>query len=135
MKKLLALVLVLLFNSAYSQTTPPLGLREKTPNVIAITNATIIVSPEIRLEKATLIIRDGLIEAVGKNIPIPKDAEVMDMKGTFIYPGFIEPFSDYGIPKAAEGSRMGFEGDRPHPTIERIGSLHWNAAVHPMKPA
>ena len=135
MKKLLALVLVLLFNSAYSQTTPPLGLREKTPNVIAITNATIIVSPEIRLEKATLIIRDGLIEAVGKNIPIPKDAEVMDMKGTFIYPGFIEPFSDYGIPKAAEGSRMGFEGDRPHPTIERIGSLHWNAAVHPEKEA
>lgn len=135
MKKFWVIFLFLGLNSVYSQTTPPQGLREKTPNVIAITNATIIISPESKIEKATLVIRDGLIEAVGKNVGIPKDAEVMDMKGTFIYPGFIESFSDYGISKPAEAPRMGFEFERPHPTIERIGSLSWNAAVHPEKDA
>src|SRR3970040_812917 len=104
MKKILGFLLLILFSTASSQTTPVQGLREKTPNFIALINATVVVSPESKIEKATLLIRNGLIEAVGKNIPIPKDAEVMDMKGTFIYPGFIEPFSDYGIPKAAEGS-------------------------------
>ncbi|MCI0531952.1 MAG: amidohydrolase, partial [candidate division Zixibacteria bacterium] len=89
---------------------------------------------ELKYERATLLIRDGLIEAVGKNIPIPKDAEVMDMQGTFIYPGFIEPFSDYGVSKGPEKPQAPWS-DKPNPTIERIGSLHWNAAVHPEKEA
>lgn len=40
----------------------------------------------------TILIRNGLIEAVGRDIAAPADARVWDMKGTAIYAGFIDPY-------------------------------------------
>ncbi|HAH52618.1 MAG TPA: amidohydrolase, partial [Balneola sp.] len=44
----------------------------------AITNATIIQAPGKMMEEATIVITDGLITAIGKNVNIPSDAEVLD---------------------------------------------------------
>src|SRR5262249_45291942 len=44
------------------------------------------------IENGTIIIRDGFIKAVGKDLPPPPDARVWDMKGTIIYAGFIDPY-------------------------------------------
>src|SRR5207302_3624252 len=38
----------------------------------------------------TLVIRDGLIVAAGKDLPIPPDAEVIEGAGLTVYPGFID---------------------------------------------
>ncbi len=58
--------------------------------VVAITKATIVVSPDQTLTSATLIIRDGLISQVGENVSIPAGARVIDGNGLFLYPGFID---------------------------------------------
>ena len=71
-------------------TEPNNGLVDHKPNVIALTNAKIYTSYKNYLESGTIIIRDGLIDDVGNDIQIPIDANLIDMSGNTIYPGFIE---------------------------------------------
>ena len=59
--------------------------------VWAIRNAKVLVSPlRPPLEKATVIIRDGLIEAVGANIAVPPEAEVLDGTKLLVFPGLVD---------------------------------------------
>ena len=44
------------------------------------------------IEKGTILIRDGRIEAVGKDIEIPLSARVVDMSGKTIMPGIVDPY-------------------------------------------
>lgn len=112
----------------FAQTTPVEGLRDKTPNVFALKNATVTVSPGKVIEKATVIIRDHHIVAVGSSVGIPADAIVIDATGQFIYAGFIDAFTNYGIatPQAAPNT----SDDYPTPTIDRQGARSWNGAIH-----
>ena len=52
------------------------------------------------LDHGAVLVRDGLIEAVGANLPglnIPKDAWVIDCKGLTIYPGLVDGLSNWGL--------------------------------------
>src|SRR5207247_933355 len=51
-----------------------------------------VTRPGETLEAATIVIRDGFFVAVGKEVAIPEDAQVWDMKGTTIYAGLIDPY-------------------------------------------
>lgn len=104
------------------ETYPIDGLRHETPSIHAFVNGVIVVKPGQTLAKdAVLLIRDGKVEAVGAGVSIPPDAVVHDLKGLWIYPGLIDPFSDFGSkPQNTETSK------RPRPT-----TLAWNPAVSP----
>jgi len=82
--------------AAQSQTSPVDGMHSNTPAVHAFTNATIVTAPGTTLTNATLVIRNGMIEAVGRNARIPADARVWDMQGRTLYPGFIDAHSHLG---------------------------------------
>lgn len=59
----IALITLLCFHSlSHSQTRPAEGLRQNTPNVHALTNARIVVAPGRVLEKATLVVRNNIID-------------------------------------------------------------------------
>ncbi|RLS54886.1 MAG: hypothetical protein DWH91_10725 [Planctomycetota bacterium] len=58
--------------------------------VIAIECAQLIVSPDQTIEKGTIVVRDGRIEAVGTDVEIPAGAERIDGAGLLVYPGFID---------------------------------------------
>lgn len=64
---------------------------------IAITNARIVTVSGAAIEKGTVVVRDGLIEAVGANIRTPADAQVIDASGLTVYPGFIDSLSSAGL--------------------------------------
>ncbi|MDQ3635313.1 MAG: amidohydrolase family protein [Acidobacteriota bacterium] len=66
----------------------------------AITNADVVLVSGPTITDATIVIRDGLIESVGKNISIPADAKVFDGRGLTVYPGFFDTNTDLGIQKA-----------------------------------
>ncbi|MDB6019669.1 MAG: amidohydrolase [Pedosphaera sp.] len=66
------------------------------PGVHALVGATVVVKPGEVLDSATILIRDGYIEKVGKNLTPPPDARVWDMKGLTIYAGFIDPYLTLG---------------------------------------
>lgn len=70
----------------------------------ALTNATVITAPGKTLEGGTVIIKDGLIEAVGNNVSIPPNATRIAADSLFVYPGFIDGLSETGVnpPKGSE---------------------------------
>jgi imidazolonepropionase-like amidohydrolase len=84
--------------------TPAADLR---PRVFAIRDARVVTEPGKVLEKATVVIRDGLIEAVGPNVTAPVDALVMDGKGLTVYAGFIDAMSNWGFDTALRRSEIG----------------------------
>jgi imidazolonepropionase-like amidohydrolase len=88
---------------------------------IAIQDATVVVAPLITLEKATIVIRDGLVVDVAPDAAIPPDAEVIDGKGLTVYPGFIDGRSTLGLPadtkRSIEAQRVA-EGEKPDFTKE-----------------
>ncbi len=61
---------------------------------IAIQNARVVVRPGTELESATVVIRRGVIEAVGRDVAPPADAKVVDGKGSVVYAGFIDAARD-----------------------------------------
>lgn len=112
-----------------AQTTPELGIRDKTPNLVALTNATVTTEPGKTVQSATILIRDGKIEAVRANAQVPAGYQAIDLNGYHIYPGFIDPYTQYGVPAAAEGEGFSF-GRRPVYENERRGGNAANDAIH-----
>lgn len=66
----------------------------------AITNAKIITVSGPPIEKGTVVIRNGLIEAVGASLKAPADAQILDATGLTVYPGFIDALTNLGLPAA-----------------------------------
>ena len=56
----------------------------------ALKNAKIVKSPGQLIESGQIVVRDGRVAAVGKEIEIPADAELIDVQGLTVYPGFID---------------------------------------------
>src|SRR5205807_9931285 len=77
------------------------ALDAATPTVIAIHNARVIPVSGPALARGTVILRNGLIESVGADIPVPADAWVIEGDGLTVYPGLIDALSTFGIPEAA----------------------------------
>lgn len=66
-------------------------LRAERPRVYAITGVRIVQAPGQTIEKGSIVIRDGLIEAVGADVRIPDDAQIIEGKAEWsVYPAFID---------------------------------------------
>ena len=76
----------------------------EAPSTVAIHNAKIVTVSGPIIAKGTVIVRNGLIEAVGENVAVPPDAWVVDGEGMTVYPGLIDALSTVGIPGAAAAS-------------------------------
>jgi imidazolonepropionase-like amidohydrolase len=129
MKTFMRMACLLLFGKMLmaQQTWPVEGMRDKTPSIHAFTNATVVTAPGQKIENGTILIRDGIIESVGANVAIPKDAVVHNLKGYWVYPGLIDAYSDYGV-KTAERAKRGFG---PQPFSNKKGAYAWNQSVKP----
>jgi len=80
----------LLTLTAYSQSAP---------QVIAITGGKLLTVSHGTIEEGVLVMADGKIAAIGEagKIKIPRDAKVVDAKGMTVYPGLIDPESNFGL--------------------------------------
>ena len=78
------------FSLLIAQTEPVKDLHTNKPRVWALSNAMIHTEPGDSLKDATVIIRDGRIDKVGRYIKIPLDAYEIDLEGAHIYAGFID---------------------------------------------
>lgn len=77
-----------------AQVGPAKALHRNPPRAWALTNATVHASPGKTIEDGTVVMRDGIITAVGAKVKIPKQATIIDMDGKHIYAGFIESWLD-----------------------------------------
>ena len=71
--------------------------RAEAPNVYAITGARIVTAAGPAIESGTVVIRGGVIEAVGASVAAPPDAVVVDGKGLTVYPGLIDMGTSAGL--------------------------------------
>ncbi|MEJ8756004.1 amidohydrolase family protein [Pontibacter sp. H259] len=132
MKKILTIAacLALGAGSAMAQETfPRNGVYDERPGLVALTNATIHTDYKTTLNNATLLIRNGKVEAVGTNVKVPAGAVVVDAKGKHIYPGFVDMYSSYGMPEVKRAQR-GW-GSAPQMESTKQGAYNWNQAIHP----
>jgi imidazolonepropionase-like amidohydrolase len=72
--------------------------------LVAITNATVLTASHGTIEKATVLIRNGKIAAVGKDIAVPAGAQVIDGNGKYVMPGIIDAHSHSASEGINEGS-------------------------------
>lgn len=64
---------------------------------VAIRNATIVPVVGPRVAGGTIVLRNGLIEAVGAGVTVPAGAQVIDGTGLFVYPGLIDSGTRLGL--------------------------------------
>jgi imidazolonepropionase-like amidohydrolase len=69
---------------------------------LAIKGGRILPIARPPIEGGVILLRDGKIQAVGKDLPIPSDYRVIDASGQVVLPGFIEAHSSRGMDQANE---------------------------------
>jgi len=91
---LLALTCIFPFATSIgdAQEILPPGFRPQPVGVHALVGGKVVVKPGETLDGAIVVIRDGIIKAAGKDVSVPADARVWDMKGLTIYAGFIDAY-------------------------------------------
>ncbi len=110
-------------------TFPENGVADPRHGHYAFTNATIVKDAGTTLTNATMIIRDGKVEAIGTGLKVPAGVVEVDLKGKYIYPSFIDMYADYGTitPQRAPG---GFNfGGQSQITSATKGPYGWNQAI------
>jgi imidazolonepropionase-like amidohydrolase len=92
---LFSLIALLLFTPL---TTPA---QRSALDTYAITNARIVTLSGPIIERGTIVIRNGLVEAVGGNtLSAPPDARIVDGTGLTVYPGLIDANTNLGVPQS-----------------------------------
>ncbi len=87
---LFAFLAIILYSVSFAEAQTRL-------ETFALTNAQIVTVSGATIAKGTIVIRDGLIEAVGETVKIPSDARVIDASGLTIYPGLFDANTALGI--------------------------------------
>ena len=113
-----AIVLLSIPTLSFSQEERKLSPVSRT---YAITGLTIVQAPGRKVEQGTIVIKDGLINRVGKNLPIPPDAIVIKADSMFAYAGFIDGLSHTGVVRAKEESVKEKIKDPANPPADRAG--------------
>ena len=113
-------------------TFPNNGVYDEREGHYAFTNATIYVTPSQKLEGATLLIKKGKVVAAGTSVTIPADAVVLDLKGKYIYPSFIDLHTNYGMPKPVAKKPT---SQLPQLLSSKPGAFSWNEALKPEQAA
>jgi hypothetical protein len=103
--------------------------RAERPRIYAVTGARIVTAPGKVIESGTLVLRDGLIEAVGAKLAAPPDAEIIVAQRNWtVYPALIDAASSVGLDTEAAaappaGAVRGAEAPK------RLGAEHELKAV------
>ncbi|MEX2591785.1 MAG: amidohydrolase family protein [Anditalea sp.] len=107
-----------LFSLTVLAQSDPTGEKRVT-GTYAITNATVFTSPGHSVTQATIVIKNGLIEDLGKNIKIPIEAREINGDSLFVYAGFIDVAGNAGVGKPATPERPNdFDpSDPPHEIV------------------
>jgi hypothetical protein len=131
-KRTFALTLICISTVGLAQEERKLGPVSRS---YAITQATIIQGPGRKIEKGTVLVKDGLITSVGQNLPVPPDAIIVKGDSLFVYAGFIDGVSRAGVSKPKDDVTKEKAKDPGNPTPERAGITPQNDVRSFLNPA
>lgn len=64
---------------------------------VLIKNATVITATKGTLENSDLLVQDGIIKQIGKNLNAPSGVQTIDATGKYLMPGIIDAHSHVGL--------------------------------------
>jgi len=99
--------LCLTVTSVAQETATPNGVVDNRRSAIALSGVTVYVGEGEYRPDAAVLIRDGSIVEVTSEDDIPEDYFVMPLPGRYVYPGFIDLYSGYGLPAPARSAGGG----------------------------
>tara|TARA_Y100000589_G_scaffold145041_2_gene138670 strand:- start:945 stop:3806 length:2862 start_codon:yes stop_codon:yes gene_type:complete len=103
----ISILFFLVFSTLFSQENFPInGVRQTNQTLYAFTNVDIYIDYNTKINNGTLIVFKDKIFDIGKNIKIPKQAQVIDLTGHSICPSFIDIYSEYGQIKTNNESTL-----------------------------
>ena len=79
--------------------------------MIALKNCKAVTIANGILENATILVDEGLIQAVGPEVEIPAEAEVIDLSGKWVTPGFIDAHCHFSAMSEPRTKGMGDDGN------------------------
>jgi imidazolonepropionase-like amidohydrolase len=134
MKKLLTIIFAIALLPLLSTAQEDDKVMKARGGKFALTNAKIYTVTNGIIENGTIIINNGLIEAVGANVTIPADAEVFDYQGREIYPGMVDSGTQLGIKeigsiREAQDSR---EFGQITPQMQALSAINPNSVAIPV---
>jgi imidazolonepropionase-like amidohydrolase len=94
MKKVFLIVLLAVVVTAQAPFAPA---QSGAGKVVAITNVRIVPVVGAEVPNGTIVVKDGLIAAIGADVAVPAGAEVVDGAGLRAYPGMIDSYSSLGL--------------------------------------
>ena len=98
-RHLLIICALAVFFASVARVTPTTHAQRNVIDTYAITNAHIVPVTGPEIARGTIVIRNGLIAAVGANVMPPADARIIDGTGLTVYPGLIDANTSLGIPQ------------------------------------
>lgn len=127
--KTLLLLLPLIYLCAFdlrAQFGPDNGLKNSEPTFILLQHATIMLKAGQTLQDADILIADGKILKVGRNIR--QDGAVQyDYSDRVLTPSFIDLYTNVGLDPITDKNNSW----RPQMESTKEGAYYWNEAIHP----
>ena len=110
----------------HAQFGPENGVKASKPNYVLLQHATIMVKPGQTLADCDLLLHEGKIVQVGKNLK-QDGAVALDYTGKVLIPSFIDLYSSVGLDPITFKNN----GWRPQLESNKEGAYYLNEAVHP----
>ncbi|HKS29737.1 MAG TPA: amidohydrolase family protein [Pyrinomonadaceae bacterium] len=109
--------------------------QQSAVDVYAITGARVVTVSGPTIERGTVVIRNGLIQAVGANVSAPADARVIDGTGLTVYPGLIDAYTSLGIQQSTQqAARTGGGGGAAQPAQSPAQQAQQFSSLNPTQP-
>lgn len=134
------------FAQSQSGLTESAGLAPAgEPRCFAIVGARIVTVSGAPIDKGTVVLKDGMITAVGTDVSVPPEAAVIDGAGLTVYPGLIDAGTAVGLP-APGNSEQPARGRGPRSAAQapakislgpqdRPQTTPWDIAANELNPA
>ena len=94
-KTIVLLAWLFLMKALHAQETVYPAAKQTGTTVIS--NATIHTGTGETIENGTIVLTDGKIVSVGKNVSVPAGSTIINAQGKHVYPGLILPISNLGL--------------------------------------
>jgi imidazolonepropionase-like amidohydrolase len=90
---------------------------------VAIVGGRVVPGAADPIENATVLITDGVIEAVGANVAVPDGVRTIDASGHWVLPGFVEAHAHVGVHEEGEGPAGQDTNEMTDPNGARLRAL------------
>ncbi|HUL71406.1 MAG TPA: amidohydrolase [Gemmatimonadales bacterium] len=97
--------------------------RHPNPPVL-IKNATILTAAGPELENSSILLQDGKIVSIGKDLSAPADAVIVDGTGKFVTPGIIDDHSHLGVYPAPGIDAVSDGNEATNPNTAQVWAEH-----------